>query len=1069
MGERNGDNPRRGKLAKPLFGRMKKPLSNNLMALTDGGSLIERPLRIAFLSFLTLTIVLLTGYNIVTQYRHIHQPPKQIERTITSLLAQQKALGRAALADATSAIAADLELQDAVRIGNHEKVRLIADAIFAQRAKGLGISQLTIYSADRSFAYHAHAPSHIEDPRVSFQSDLAASLYQTPDSIALGENNEVVVSLLEPWTASGRLLGYLKLSINIEPALRLVSEALDAEVVAVTTAKADGPASADDEGAIHAQIRPMGAGAASDAGFSGADFDAAAASSLLEAQDGRIFRTDGKIFLAQDLDVSILSSAATSKLVLLQDITGTIGSFIRSSILSLLAGVALAGVFWLLFRRLVDMLQASILTTHSQLENAVHKSTVKLENTARRLIEAQHVASIGSWERNLGTKEIVASDEFYRILGLPDDTPPTKIRGRMLALIPEAQRQAALDAARASVQKTGGFDFEQSIIREDGSIRYLHFRGHMVEDPAGGPSIEVGTVHDITDRRQAERKKDLLAEILESSLNEIYILDAKTFGIEYANSSALENLGYRLNELKSQCIWDINQVYQKETVERHVMPLLDGRVANLTVESSHRRKDGTIYPVDLQVQLFRDHDKDLFVVMANDVTERVQRENETREAKNRAERLAYFDSLTKLFNRAGCQRDAKEWFAGSNKPSFLVHVDMDNFKKVNDTLGHLAGDYCLEETGRRLREVCRGLGTPYRWGGDEFVILANRFDADPNELCERARRLMRMPMEFNGNRFWPTVSMGIALCPDDGTDFDTLLTHADLALYQSKEKGKDRFTFFTRDMKTVSDDEAMVERELLRAIEQDQFFLVYQPQVSLRGQNVTGVEALVRWRHPDRGILSPAQFLPIVEKTNLAPVLGNIVIDKALAAARSWLDAGVDFGRISINVSPSHLASGSLLDHFTLAMNKHNIGADYITAEVLESVFLDEEGASHLSTLDALYRLGVHIELDDFGTGYASLSHVTSLKINGLKIDRSFTKQMLADPKKEAVVNHLVHLARSLDIKIVCEGVETDAQYQRLRMMGDFSIQGYLIARPMPFEQMNDWFCSTTQDVHFVV
>ena len=411
----------------------------------------------------------------------------------------------------------------------------------------------------------------------------------------------------------------------------------------------------------------------------------------------------------------------------------------------------------------------------------------------------------------------------------------------------------------------------------------------------------------------------------------------------------------------------------------------------------------------------------------------------------------------------------KDRFALADKPGFLIHVDMDDFKRVNDTLGHLAGDHCLEETGRRLREVCRGIGTPYRWGGDEFVILANSDGADPDELCERARRIMRAPMEFNGNTFWPTVSMGIALCPQDGTDFESLLVNADLALYQSKECGKDRYSFFEPDMKTDIETEAKVGLELHEAVKNDEFLLEFQPQVNLRSQSITGVEALVRWRHPERGIVPPGDFLPVVEKNGLAPRLGKIVIERSLAAARKWLDAGLEFGRVSINISPSHLASGLLVDHFRSAMAKFDIGPERITAEVLESVFLDDDRTGHLAALEELYALGVHIELDDFGTGYASLTHVADLPINGLKIDRSFIAQMLEDPKKEAVVNQLIHLARSLNIGVVCEGVETDAQLDRLRMMGDFSIQGYLVARPMSLERITEWMSDSADDLFYVI
>ena len=620
-----------------------------------------------------------------------------------------------------------------------------------------------------------------------------------------------------------------------------------------------------------------------------------------------------------------------------------------------------------------------------------------------------------------------------------------------------------------AVETCGEFDFEHSLVPETGKPRALHIRGYVEPGPDGKGAKVVGTVHDITERSEAERRNHLLANILESSLNEIFILDADTFRFKHANRCALNNLGHVLENLQSMHLWDVNSIYNEDAIRHQVRPLLTGDLEGIAAETVHRRKDGTEYPVELRIQLLKDMDEDLFVIIANDVTERVMRETETREARVRAERLAYFDPLTKLSNRAGCQRDAKLRFERADKPAFLVHVDMDNFKRVNDTLGHLAGDYCLEETGRRLREVSRGLGTPYRWGGDEFVIIAENAGADPNELFERARRLMRLPMEFNGNRFWPTVSMGIALCPQDGSSFEDLLFNADLALYQSKESGKDRFTFFKSSMKTESETEARIERELQNAVKENQFFMVFQPQVNLRSQTVTGIEALIRWDHPERGVLSPAEFLPVVEKSSLAPVLGEIIIDRAFAAAKHWLVSGLEFGRISVNVSPSHLASGLLVEHFKAAMARYEIGAERITAEVLESVFLNDNRSGHLAALRELFELGVHIELDDFGTGYASLTHVADLPINGLKIDRSFTNQMIDDPRKEAVVNQLVHLARSLNVAVVCEGVETEAQYHRLRMMGDFSIQGYLIAEPMPLDQMTEWMAEASDDLYFVI
>lgn len=1019
----------------------------------------EKPLRIVFLSFLALTVCVLTVQNIVSEYRNLREPQEALVNTAERLLMKQKKVGSETLDEIVGALGANEDLLNAIRNNDHRQIKQVADALFAVKFDNLNVVELAIYSANRNLIYPVNGTAPVRVPGAVFKSDLNSTAPGRSDGIEFGPNNQFVVSVFRPWISDGQLLGYLKLAIDIERSLALASAAVDAQIVKLCELPA---ANGDPAGSTRYKILGNLAPSGFDLGvFSAGDQDLARIHPL--------YLQDGKVFMVRDLPIAVTQNDHAFKLLLVKDITDNVWAFLNGIVISLLAGIGLSFIAWAVIHRLLSRLQSSVQKTRARLEAEVRDYTEKLESNASKLIEAQRIATVGSWERDVATNEVSATEEYYRIMNLPAGLSSKKIIERVYAQIPENEAQAAKLMVRRAIETCGEFDFEHSLVPENGSPRYLHIRGYVLSGRDGTATKVVGTVHDITERTRADRKNNLLANILESSLNEIYILDAKTFRFEHANKCALNNLGYKLDELKSLQIWDINPIYDRDTIERQTRPLQNGDIEGVAAECLHKRVDGSEYPVDLRVQLHQDKDHDLFVIIANDVTERVLRETETREARVRAERLAYFDPLTKLSNRAGCQRDAKQRFGHDTKPAFLVHVDMDNFKRVNDTLGHLAGDYCLEETGRRLREVSRGLGTPYRWGGDEFVIIAEASDSDPNELCERARRLMRMPMEFKGNRFWPTVSMGISLCPEDGSNFEDLLFNADLALYQSKENGKDRLTFFRTSMKTESETEARIERELQEAVKNNQFFMVFQPQVNLRSQTITGIEALIRWDHPDRGVLSPGGFLPVVEKTSLAPVLGEVVIDRAMAAAKYWLDTGLDFGRVSINVSPAHLASGLLVDHFKAAMAKYQVPPDRVTAEVLESVFLSDNRSGHLAALRELYELGVHIELDDFGTGYASLTHVADLPINGLKIDRSFTNQMIDDPRKEAVVNQLIHLARSLNINIVCEGVETEAQYDRLRMMGDFSIQGFLIAEPMPLDQMTEWMSEASDDLYFVI
>jgi len=1013
----------------------------------------ENPLRKIFLTLLVLTVAAAAIHNAIFGYRSLNAPQELFLETTERLVQRQEVLASELLDRAAGSIRDDRSLQNAIRRKNIRKVGSFAGSLLARRPGELDISEFSVYAQNRELLYRAEASGTSgPTPRTLDLSSQTGG----PETAA---NGKLTVSIVRPLFAEADRSGHLELVIDIEPSLALAGSAAGGEIVKISRTDTAGEESAG-------SVRYSAIG-----GLEPSDFQLGALKNDIARSGALNFFSwqNDSVFMVSALPTAVRFSDPAYKIALARDVSGDLWTFLKETLFSVLASAGLVLLAWAAIYRLMSRMQTSVKLTKSRLEAEVLENSEKLKHSSLQLIEAQRVASVGSWEWDLTTGEVHASDEFFRIMDIPSDTPPTEIYEKVLNSIPARQAAAIRKMFDRAIETNEDFEFEHQLTVKDGTTRYLHSRGYVLSGLDGAATTFFGIAHDITERWQAERRNKLLAKILETSLNEICILDADSLEIEYANKCAHANLGYEPGELKHQKIWEINPAYDKETVQKKMAPLLTGQINSLSAEVQHVRKNGSVYPADLRVQLMSDHQRKLIVAIANDISERVEREQETRDAKIRAERLAYFDPLTKLSNRRACQRDAAKRFDDVDKPSFLIHVDLDEFKRVNDTLGHLAGDYCLEETGRRLREVSRGLGTPYRWGGDEFVIIADSSTADPNVLCERARRVMRMPMEFKGNRFWPTVSMGIALCPEDGRDFDTLLVNADLALYHSKDHGKDRFTFFKPDMKKDSDKEAQIELELHTAIQNDEFFLVFQPQVNLRSHTVTGVEALVRWQHPERGELPPSEFLPLIEKTRLAPVLGELVIDKSLAAARHWLDAGLEFGRIAVNVSQSHLATGSLVEHFKAAMEKYTIEPERVTAEVVESVFLDDSRSGSLTALTELFALGIHVELDDFGTGYASLTHVADLPIKGLKIDRSFTVQMLEDDKKATVVNQLISLARSLNIGVVCEGVETEAQYDCLKMMGDFSIQGYLVARPMPFDRMTDWMSESSGDLYFVV
>ncbi len=448
-----------------------------------------------------------------------------------------------------------------------------------------------------------------------------------------------------------------------------------------------------------------------------------------------------------------------------------------------------------------------------------------------------------------------------------------------------------------------------------------------------------------------------------------------------------------------------------------------------------------------------------------DVTAHRAREAELQDAKDQLEVIAYFDELTGLANRAHCKKDLNELFAEAD-PSrgfAIIQIDLDNFKRVNDTLGHAAGDHLLTTLGGRMNMLASEFANfkSYRWGGDEFVALVEcEGDQDLAVICEELTDLVAIPLQYDKTILRPTVSLGVARYPQDALDLESLMIFSDLALYKTKELGRDGYQFFTTEMKERIDTESRIEQELRIAIEEDQLELYFQPQLNVNDETITGLEALLRWNHPDRGVLGPGEFLEVAEATGLAPAMGCKVFDYAMVAIQNWKEEGVDFGRLAINLSPQHLRKSCFLDDFFNSMEKHGVEPRYLTVEFLESFIFDDPNANILHILKQFVARGIHVELDDFGTGYASLSHLSTMPINGLKIDRSFVYQMINNQKQQGIVTSLISMAKLMDLRVVCEGVETQQQWDSIASIGNSSIQGYFVAKPMNFDAMTNWIKS---------
>jgi diguanylate cyclase (GGDEF)-like protein len=418
------------------------------------------------------------------------------------------------------------------------------------------------------------------------------------------------------------------------------------------------------------------------------------------------------------------------------------------------------------------------------------------------------------------------------------------------------------------------------------------------------------------------------------------------------------------------------------------------------------------------------------------------------EREQRITQLAFNDTLTGLPNRTMFQQQLEHAFRASegNGSLFALHcLDLDQFKVINDTLGHPAGDLLLIEAAHRLQHAARGHFVA-RLGGDEFVVLQS-IGEDRDAIDRLARDIlitMAQPLSVDGNQFVPSTSIGIAIAPQDGEDGGTLLRNADLALYRAKEAGRGTYAFFEQSLNERAQQRRQVESDLRQALERGEFELYYQPLFDLEQNRICSFEALLRWRHPEQGLISPAEFVPVAEDTGLIVPIGAWVVREACAQASTW----PEIVRVAVNVSAVQFHRGGVQETVLRALAETGLKADRLEVEITESIFL-EGGESTLRLLHGLRALGVRIALDDFGTGYSSLSYLQSFPFDKLKIDRSFIQNLLTREGAIAIVHAITELANALGIETTAEGVEETAQLMELRAHGCSSVQGFLFSEPM--------------------
>ena len=555
------------------------------------------------------------------------------------------------------------------------------------------------------------------------------------------------------------------------------------------------------------------------------------------------------------------------------------------------------------------------------------------------------------------------------------------------------------------------------------------------------------------ERAQTVDRLSKLSQAVEQSPNMIEITDLEA-NLIYVNAAYVNNTGYAVTELLGR---NPRLLQSGKTPKETYQAMWADLMAEKTWrgEFFNRRRDGSEYVESVMITPMRQADGRVasYLAIKEDVTAKKQ-------AEARIQQLAHFDLLTGLPNLALLKdrvAQAISLVQRGDKQLALLFLDIDHFKNINDTLGHRIGDELLIQLSARLKMLVRDEDTLARLGGDEFILVLPGTDA--NGAAHVAKKVLQMIAEvchIESNELVVTPSVGIAMYPADGMDFDKLYQSADVAMYRAKKDGRNTFRFFTLEMQERSARRMQLESALRQALLRDQLELHYQPQISMQDGRVVGAEALLRWHHPNLGQVSPAEFIPVAEDSGLILAIGEWVLRTAVLQAKRWMDSGQAPITIAVNLSAVQFRQVQLPQLVMQIIGEAGLPAEYIELELTESVAMDAPMAA-IAMMDALHAHGIRMSIDDFGTGYSSLSYLKKFKVSKLKIDQSFVRNIAEDTESRAIVTAIITLAASLGFQTIAEGVETAGQLAFLRLQGCNEVQGYYFSKPLSVEQFESF------------
>lgn len=689
-------------------------------------------------------------------------------------------------------------------------------------------------------------------------------------------------------------------------------------------------------------------------------------------------------------------------------------------------------------------------------ETEEHRRRQQAEEALRisesRLKLALEASDVAVWDYDIASGEVYFLRHMGPILGYGEAEVPARIEAWEALTHTEDLALLREDLARHYRGETPLLDVEYRMRAKDGEWRWLHTVGRTVtRDAATGRATHMtGTHRDVTKRRRSEELLRLQELAINSATNAILISDARAPDqpLVHVNPAFERMTGYSANEITGRnCRFLQGEDRDQPEIDRLRAATQSGSPARVLLRNY--RKDGTLFWNDLQISPVRDKSGVVthFIGIQNDVTEIKNYQAEL-------EHRANHDTLTGIANR-NLLNDRLEraiLFARRLRQKVAVlFLDLDRFKIVNDSLGHESGDALLKIVAERLKNCVRQGDTVARIGGDEFVVLLSELEmaTDAARIAQKVIDSLAEPITILSNNLSASASIGISIYPDDGQDAESLLKNADVAMYRAKQSGPGQYSLYTRDMNARALELFKLESDLRNALDRHEFELHYQPRVELASGRVTSVEALIRWRRGEQGLISPAHFIPLAEETGLIVPIGEWVLRTACAQMRRWRDDGYDGMRMAVNLSPRQFKQPDLFEKIGAILAESELDARHLELEITESMAMQDPKRTQ-ELLARLSTFGIALAIDDFGTGYSSLAYLKRFPIDYLKIDQSFVRGLPGDEDDAHIVRAIIALGKSLKLVLIAEGVETEQQLDFMRAEGCDEMQGYLFSKPRP-------------------